>query len=73
MLHLNWSGFLKPDSLAKLNIQLGRITVVLDGAKTMGMPLCISAASKEKYQLEILAVTGIVILKQKGSTFLIWL
>ena len=73
MLHLNYSGSLKPDSLAKLNIQPGRITVVLDGTKTMGMTLCTSAASKDKYQLEILAVTGIVILKQKGSTFLIWL
>lgn len=75
VLHLNYSGFLKPDSLAKLNIQPGRITGVRDGAKTMGMTLCISAASKDKYQLESLAVTEIVILynRQKGSTFLLWL
>ena len=30
VLRVNYSGFLKPDSLAKLNIQPGRITVVLD-------------------------------------------
>ena len=63
MLHLKYSGFLKPDSLAKLKIHPGRITVVHDGTKTMGMGLCISAASKDKYQLEILAVAEIVILK----------
>ena len=75
MLRVNYSGFLKPDSLAKLNIQPGRITVVLDGAKTRGMTLCTSAASKDKYQLESLAFTEIVILynRQKGSTFLLWL
>ena len=38
-LRVNYSGFLKSDCLAELNIQPGRITVVPDGAKTMGLAL----------------------------------
>jgi len=49
-------------------MQPGRITVVLDGTKTMGMALRISAASKAKCQPVLLAVTETVILNKKGTT-----
>jgi len=55
-LHLDYSAFLKPDSLTELKLQPGRITVVLDSAQTMARTLCISAASEDKYHLELLAV-----------------
>lgn len=67
MLHLSQSNFLEPTSLAKLQIQPRRITpkVRLEGTETIGMTLCASAASKDKYQPVILAVTQIVTLNQK--------